>query len=66
MNGQASFGRVPAGGGHLTNILPGSFAQFYEDRLPEAMLGGDFLQKYGSHYDTATEVGCLWLEQAKS
>lgn len=53
---------MPAGGGYLTNILPGSFAQFYEGRLPEAVLGSDFLHSYSSHYDTVTEVGCLWLE----
>lgn len=32
----------------------GDWAHWIEDALPETMLGSDFLQQYGSHYDEGT------------
>ena len=44
------------GQGYLTNVAPSEFQQFYEERVPLSLKGSAFLDTYGSHVDTATEV----------
>ena len=45
-----------AGGGYLANISPSEYQEHQEDQLPASMSGRDFLQQYGSHWDTATTI----------
>jgi L-arabinokinase len=42
--------------GYLANLSPSEFAREYEARLPETMLGQEFLEQYGAHVDPATPV----------
>ncbi len=44
------------GQGYLTNIAPSEFQQFYEEQVPDSMKGRAFLERYGSHVDTATDI----------
>lgn len=44
------------GQGYLTNVAPSEFQQFYEEKVPVSLKGSAFLDAYGSHVDTATEV----------
>lgn len=37
-------------------MAPSDFTRFYEELLPEAMSGADFLKEYGEHWDSATVV----------
>lgn len=39
---------------------PSEFRQFYEEKLPESLLGSDFLDTYGTHWDPVTEVPLPW------
>ncbi len=40
----------------LANLRPSAFEQFYAARLPERILGADFLAEYGGTADTVTRV----------
>jgi L-arabinokinase len=42
--------------GYLANISPDTFASQFEQRLPEHMLGEDFLAQYGGITDSVTRV----------
>jgi hypothetical protein len=44
------------GQGYLSNISPSEYRQFYEEKLPESLLGSQFLENYGGHWDPVTEV----------
>ncbi|BDA43718.1 probable galactokinase at C-terminar half [Coccomyxa sp. Obi] len=46
----------PIGGGYLANVAPSDFLRVYEPELPESITGAAFLEKYGDHWDTATQV----------
>jgi len=43
-------------GGYLSNLQPSEFEQRFAARLPEAMLGADFLARYGGTTDPVTRV----------
>jgi galactokinase len=43
-------------GGYLSNIQPSEFEQKFAARLPEAMLGADFLARYGGTTDPVAGV----------
>lgn len=45
-----------AGGGYLANVPPSQFASRFEEQLPEALSGAEFLQRYAPHLDRATSV----------
>ena len=45
-----------AGNGYLANLAPSEFCQFFEEALPEAMEGSRFLERFGRHWDGATQV----------
>ena len=47
---------VHAGNGYLCSVSPSLYAQLYEEHLPDSITGADFLRKYHSHYDHATQV----------
>ncbi len=42
--------------GYLANISSSEFARDYECKLPESMLGSEFLAKYGEHVDPASTI----------
>lgn len=44
------------GNGYLTNISPSLYRQFYESKLPETLLGSEFLEDFGDHWDSATVI----------
>ena len=44
------------GNGYLANVAPSEFRQFFEESLPEAMEGARFLERFGRHWDGATQV----------
>ena len=44
------------GEGYLANLAPSNFSRRLERKLPETLSGAEFLEKYGSHLDTATTV----------
>jgi L-arabinokinase len=46
----------PVWHGYLTNIPPDEFAERFEQRLPERMLGEEFLARHGGITDTVTRV----------
>ena len=50
-----SSGRT-TGDGYLSNIPPSLYRQFFEPSLPETMRGSEFLEKFGDHWDTATQI----------
>lgn len=41
---------------HLTEVAPSEFTRALAPKLPELMVGKDFLAQYGSHGDTVTRV----------
>jgi L-arabinokinase len=43
-------------GGYLSNLAPSDLEQRFLDRLPESMLGADFIERYGTTSDTVTRV----------
>ncbi len=43
-------------GGYLANLSPSELEEEYLDRLPEAILGREFLERYGTTGDGATTV----------
>lgn len=43
-------------GGYVANISPAQFGQHYRDKLPETLLGVDFLEQYGELPDGVTAV----------
>ena len=45
-----------AGQGYLTNVAPSEFQQFYEERVPASLKGAAFLEAFGNHVDSATEI----------
>ncbi|KAF5828128.1 ribosomal protein S5 domain 2-type protein [Dunaliella salina] len=45
---------APMFGGFLANLTPSAWVNWVEEALPENMLGAEFLEKYGTHYDVAT------------
>lgn len=47
---------LPTGGGYLANVPPSTWAERYEQAVPEALSGAAFLQRYGSHWDSVTSV----------
>lgn len=57
--GDGSNGRhkaAPIGGGYLANVLPSEWVARFEQRLPEAVSGVAFLERYGTHWDAATSI----------
>jgi len=46
----------PRWGGYLANLGPAEYATRYEERLPEEMLGAEFLSRYGGITDVVTQV----------
>lgn len=46
----------PCWNGYLSNLRPSELRSRYEARLPDSMLGRDFLQLYGEHADPFTAV----------
>ena len=47
---------ICVGKGYLTNVQPSEFQQFYEEKVPASLKGSAFLERFGHHVDTATEV----------
>ena len=45
-----------AGNGYLCSVRPSVYAQYYEEHLPDSIVGAEFLKKYHHHYDQATQV----------
>jgi L-arabinokinase len=52
----AGAGSVPPWGEFLANLSPSVFRERYAARLPERILGSEFLARYGPTGDTATRV----------
>ena len=46
----------PRWGGYLSNLAPSEFEQKFAAKLPEAMLGADFVARYGGTTDPVTSV----------
>jgi L-arabinokinase len=46
----------PRWNGYLANLSPSLFCQWYENRLPESILGADFSRVYPVHLDPFTPV----------
>jgi galactokinase len=42
--------------GYLSNITPSQFRAAYERRLPDGMLGRDFVERFGRHVDPFTVI----------
>ncbi|MGH9319316.1 MAG: galactokinase [Vicinamibacteria bacterium] len=43
-------------GGYLANVTPSELDSGYFDRLPETMIGGEFLERFGGTSDTVTTI----------
>jgi L-arabinokinase len=43
-------------GGHLCNITPDIYAEISPERLPETMIGGEFLSVHGGIFDSVTSI----------
>ncbi|MDA0711745.1 MAG: GHMP kinase [bacterium] len=43
-------------GGYLANVTPSEFEQHFQDKIPESLLGKDFLDRYGATTDTVTQI----------
>jgi galactokinase len=46
----------PRWGGYLANLAPAEFAEKFANRLPESVLGEEFLARYGGTTDTVTSI----------
>jgi L-arabinokinase len=46
----------PRWGGYLANLAPSEFEETFVDRLPEVLLGEEFLARYGGTTDTVTTI----------
>jgi galactokinase len=46
----------PRWGGYLANLAPSEFEERFASRLPDSLLGGDFLERYGGTTDTVTSI----------
>jgi galactokinase len=43
-------------GGYLANLVPSEFEERFATRLPESLLGNEFLARYGGTTDTVTSI----------
>jgi galactokinase len=46
----------PRWGGYLANLAPAEFEERFATRLPESLLGEEFLERYGGTTDTVTSI----------
>lgn len=43
-------------GGYLANISPSQYMELFEEQLPAALTGAEFLERFGPHLDSVTRV----------